>query len=61
MAKLGSGKTSNPARACKGLSKKHTKGEKGTPFSRCVRAAAKLRSAPRRSDPSRYTDPFDKD
>jgi hypothetical protein len=28
-------------RRCKGLSKKHVKGEKGTPFSRCVKAAAK--------------------
>jgi hypothetical protein len=62
MAKLGSGKTSNPARACKGLSKKHVKGEKGTAYSRCVRAAAKLRGAERRrSDPSRYSDPFDQD
>jgi hypothetical protein len=61
MARLGSGKTSNPARACKGLSKKHVEGEKGTPYSRCVRAAAKLRAHKRRSDPPRYTDPFDKD
>jgi hypothetical protein len=61
MAKLGSGETSNPRRACKGFSKKHVEGEKGTPFSRCVRAAAKLRAAKRRSDPSRYTDPFDRD
>ena len=30
-------------RYCKGLSKKHVKGEKGTEFSRCVKAAAKLR------------------
>ncbi len=29
--------------ACKDMSKKHVKGEKGTPFSRCVVAAAKLR------------------
>lgn len=28
---------------CKGESRKHVKGEKGTPFSRCVTAAAKLR------------------
>ena len=26
---------------CRGLSKKHTAGQKGTPFSRCVAAAAK--------------------
>ena len=25
------------------MSKKHVKGEKGTPFSRCVNAAAKLK------------------
>jgi hypothetical protein len=30
---------------CQGQSKKHVKGEKGTPFSRCVKAAAKLRQA----------------
>ena len=29
---------------CKTESKKHVKGEKGTPFSRCVKAAAKLRA-----------------
>jgi hypothetical protein len=29
-------------RYCKGESRKHEKGEKGTPFSRCVKAAAKL-------------------
>jgi len=29
-----------PKKACKGLSKKHVKGEKGTPYSRCVVAAA---------------------
>jgi hypothetical protein len=27
---------------CKGFSKKHVKGTKGTPYSRCVTAAAKL-------------------
>jgi hypothetical protein len=27
---------------CKGVSKKHVKGEKGTPFSQCVTALAKL-------------------
>jgi hypothetical protein len=30
---------------CQGESKKHVKGEKGTPFSRCVSAAAKLKAA----------------
>jgi hypothetical protein len=29
-------------RYCKGQSKKHVKGEKGTPFSKCVTAMAKL-------------------
>jgi hypothetical protein len=29
-------------RHCQGESKKHVKGEKGTEFSRCVKAAAKL-------------------
>jgi hypothetical protein len=33
----------NPARMCKGMSKKHVHGMKGTPYSRCVSAAAKLR------------------
>jgi hypothetical protein len=33
----------SPGQACKGMSKKHVKGEKGTPFSKCVKAAAKLR------------------
>jgi hypothetical protein len=28
--------------ACKGMSKKHSSGEKGTPFSKCVTAMAKL-------------------
>ena len=30
-------------RLCQSQSKKHVKGQKGTPFSRCVSAAAKLR------------------
>ena len=29
-------------RYCKDQSKKHVEGEKGTPFSRCVKGAAKL-------------------
>ena len=33
----------NPARACANESKKHITGQKGTPFSNCVSAAAKLR------------------
>jgi hypothetical protein len=34
--------TINPARACANESKKHVAGQKGTPFSQCVSAAAKL-------------------
>jgi hypothetical protein len=36
------GKRRAYGRYCKGQSKKHVKGKKGTPFSRCVRAMAKL-------------------
>jgi hypothetical protein len=43
MAKAATNDNVTPRKACKGLSKKHIKGEKGTPFSRCVTAAAKLR------------------
>lgn len=32
-----------PGQFCKGMSKKHVAGQKGTPFSRCVQAQAKLR------------------
>jgi hypothetical protein len=42
MAKLASGKSSSPRKACKELDKKHEEGEKGTPFSRCVTQGAKL-------------------
>jgi hypothetical protein len=38
----GSQSTANPARACANESKKHVAGQKGTPFSQCVSAAAKL-------------------
>jgi hypothetical protein len=31
---------------CKGFSKKHVKGTKGTPFSRCVKAMAKVATPP---------------
>jgi len=45
MAKAATNDDLTPRQACKGLSKKHVKGEgKGTPFSRCVVAAAKLRN-----------------
>jgi hypothetical protein len=43
MAKLATGKETNPARACAPLSKKHVAGQSGTPYSKCVVAAAKLR------------------
>ena len=42
MAKLATGQTSSPRKACKGLDKTHEKGEKSTPFSRCVSDGAKL-------------------
>jgi hypothetical protein len=42
MAKLATGKTSNPAHACAKLSKKHVAGQSGTPYGKCVAAAAKL-------------------
>ena len=45
MAKAANNEKLSPGQACKGMSKKHVKGEKGTPFSRCVIAAAKLRKA----------------
>ena len=35
-----SGTGAPPGQACKGVSKKHVAGEKGTPFSRCVTEAA---------------------
>jgi hypothetical protein len=38
----GSQATPNPARACANESKQHVAGQKGTPFSQCVSAAAKL-------------------
>ena len=41
-AKLRSGATDSPRTACKALSKTHAEGQKGTPFSLCVAAGAKL-------------------
>src|SRR3954454_14445622 len=35
-----------PGQYCKGLSKKHIAGQKGTPFSQCVTAMAKLNKKP---------------
>ena len=43
MAKMATGKASNPARACAHVSKKHVHGQAGTPYQKCVAAAAKLR------------------
>src|SRR4051794_1712609 len=46
MKKLKSGKIKSAAKACKGLSKKKTKGVKGkSPYAVCVSAAAKLLAA----------------
>jgi hypothetical protein len=42
MAKLATGKTTNPERACAHMSKEHAAGRSGTPYSKCVAAAAKL-------------------
>lgn len=42
MAKLANEQTSSPSKACKAESKKHVDGQKGTPFSKCVVAGAKL-------------------
>lgn len=50
LKKLGKGQAANPRAACKGLSKKKTKGVKGkSPFAVCVSAAAKLMAATNRS------------
>jgi hypothetical protein len=43
MAKAATNEKMTAKRACKEMSKKHVKGQKGTPFSRCVVAANKLR------------------
>jgi hypothetical protein len=42
MAKLATGKTASPRKACSELSKTPKKGEKGTPFSLCVSQGVKL-------------------
>ncbi len=49
MAKAANNPSLHPRKACKGLSKKHVKGEKGTEFSRCVKAVAHLRRDERRA------------
>jgi hypothetical protein len=43
MAKAAHDDTVTAREACKSMSKKHTKGEKGTPFSRCRVGVAQLR------------------
>ncbi|MEA2192936.1 MAG: hypothetical protein QOI73_3057 [Solirubrobacteraceae bacterium] len=45
MAKVANDKAISPKAACKTLSKKHVKGTKNTPFSKCVHAANELRKA----------------
>jgi hypothetical protein len=44
MAKAAKSESTSPREACKAMSKKHVKGEKQTPFSKCVSAAAKLKN-----------------
>src|SRR3954466_9448928 len=49
LKKLQKGKAKNPAAACKGLSKKKTKGVRGkSPYAVCVKAAARLMAAKKR-------------
>jgi hypothetical protein len=50
MAKLASGATDSPRKACKELSKEHAEGEKGTPFSVCVKQGAKLQREQKAQD-----------
>ena len=42
MAKLATGKASNPHRVCINESKRHVAGAKGTPYSQCVSGAERL-------------------
>jgi hypothetical protein len=42
MVKLATGATDSPRKACKDLSQKHTAGQRGIPFSACVKQGAKL-------------------
>jgi hypothetical protein len=48
MAKVASGEETSARVACATLSRKHTSGEKRTPFSRCVVVAKKLADQPAR-------------
>jgi hypothetical protein len=43
MAKAATSPKTTPSAACKGFSKEHLAGQKGTPFSRCVVAAAQVK------------------
>jgi hypothetical protein len=57
MGKSGSAqKLAAPGQFCKGVSKKRVAGQKGTPFSRCVKARAKLRSEAATPDEAAPTD-----
>lgn len=49
-------KLAAPGQFCKGMSKKHVAGTKGTPFSLCVKAQAKLRSGAPAPDDEATTD-----
>jgi hypothetical protein len=42
MAKLATDASDSSRKACKSLSGKHTEGQKGTPFSTCVKQGARL-------------------
>ena len=53
MRRLSSGAAKSPRSACRRLSKKHVRGRKGTPFSRCVRGGRRLQA-----DSQQYADPF---
>jgi hypothetical protein len=51
MARVATGKA-NAATACRTLSRKHVAGQKGTPYSRCVVAAAKLQRKQHDDEPA---------
>ena len=50
MAKLASGESASPRKACRALSKKRAQGERRSAFARCVREGRKLMKASRRAD-----------
>lgn len=50
MAKLASGRSSSPSKACRGLSKKKVKGERKSAYARCVSEGAKLLKAKKRAN-----------